>query len=89
MPVDILVTLENGEIIKELWDGSGSWRTIQFTHEAKISRVDVDADYKLILERNRANNSKYYNHSITSSVLWSTRWLYWLQHFFEVMAIFS
>jgi hypothetical protein len=89
IPVDILITLENGESIKEQWDGSGSWRTIQFSNEAKISRVDIDAEYKLVLERNRTNNSRYYNTSIAGSILWTTRWLYWLQHFFEVIAIFS
>lgn len=55
MPVRLAVTLKNGRMIEERWDGQGTTKEFALQAEAELGRIIVDPDWE-ILEENRANN---------------------------------
>jgi hypothetical protein len=58
MPVDVAVTFDNGETVREQWDGKDRWIRYAYTKNAKVVSVEVDPDHKIAIERNNFNNSK-------------------------------
>ena len=56
MPVDILIELENGEKIRQTWDGKEKWFKLKLETKAKIKSAVVDPDNKIVLDLNLNNN---------------------------------
>jgi hypothetical protein len=58
-PVDVAIKFDNGETVRESWDGRDRW--IRYTYDRKGARVtsaEVDPDHKIWLDRDRYNNSR-------------------------------
>jgi hypothetical protein len=58
-PVDVAIKFDNGETVRERWDGRDRW--IRYTYDRKGARVtsaEVDPDHKVWLDRDRYNNSR-------------------------------
>jgi hypothetical protein len=58
-PVDIEVKFENGEKVREHWDGKDRW--VRYSYENKKSKVvsvQLDPDHKIHLDRDNFDNSK-------------------------------
>lgn len=58
-PVDVAVKFDNGETVREQWDGRDRW--VRYTYDRKGARVasaEVDPDHKVWLDRDRYNNSR-------------------------------
>lgn len=57
-PIEVEVTFDNGEKVREQWDGRDRW--VRYTHEKKsrIASVELDPDHKIFLDRDNFNNSK-------------------------------
>ncbi|HNR69564.1 MAG TPA: M1 family metallopeptidase [bacterium] len=89
LPVDIEITLENGETIKHQWDGQSLWHRIEWSGEVGVQKAAVDPEHKIMLDVDLANNTRYRQKSISASLKWTSLWMGWLQHFFEVLAFFS
>ena len=89
IPVEVLFQFEDGREIREIWNGEYRWRKFLFTHAAKLNRVIVDPDFKLVLDVNRTNNSRILKPDRLSPFKWTTRWLMWLQHALEMLTIFG
>ncbi|MBN2000391.1 hypothetical protein JW935_22770 [candidate division KSB1 bacterium] len=87
--VDIRMTMENGEEINETWDGLSQYKLIRLSHDSRITLVEIDPQNKVYLDVFKNNNSMYRNVNPVPALKWTTRWLFWLQHFFEVVAFFS
>jgi hypothetical protein len=58
MPVDVAVIFDNGETVRENWDGKDRWIRYAYTRKAKVVSVEVDPDHKIWIDRNNFNNSK-------------------------------
>ncbi len=56
MPVDVLIELENGEKIRQTWDGKEKWFKLKLETKAKIKSAVVDPDNKIVLDLNVNNN---------------------------------
>ena len=56
-PVDVLIRLTDGSEIRERWPGDRSWKRYVFYSDAKVERVVLDPDNKILLDANRFNNS--------------------------------
>ena len=56
MPVDILIELENGEKIREIWDGKDKWYKLKLNTKAKIRSAVLDPENKIVLDLNVNNN---------------------------------
>ncbi len=79
-PVDLLVTFDNGETVRERWDGQERWRAFTWVKPAKARAAIVDPDQVLVLDVNATNNSRTLEpRSVQAATKWSLRWLVWLQ----------
>jgi len=56
-PVDIEVTFDNGEKLREHWDGRDRWVRYEYRRKAQVESVRIDPDDKIYLDRNNFNNS--------------------------------
>jgi Peptidase family M1 domain len=58
MPVEVEIKFENGEKIREHWDGVSRWvRLGPYEKKSKIASAEIDPDHKIQLDRNDFNNS--------------------------------
>jgi aminopeptidase N len=57
-PVEIEVKFDNGEKVREQWDGQDRWVRFTYRKKAKIESVEVDPDHKINLDRDNFNNSR-------------------------------
>ena len=58
MPVDVEIKFENGEKMREHWDGVNRWvRFGPYEKKTKIASAEIDPDHKIHLDRNDFNNS--------------------------------
>jgi len=59
LPVDVEIKFDNGEKVREHWDGRDRW--VRYTYDrkgAKVESAEVDPDHKVWLDRDRFNNSR-------------------------------
>lgn len=57
-PQDILIVFENGEKIRETWDGRDRWKRFVYWKPVRLASAQVDPDRKIVLDVNYTNNSK-------------------------------
>jgi hypothetical protein len=58
MPVDVEIKFENGDKIREHWDGAARWvRLGPYEKKTKIASAELDPDHKIQIDRNDFNNS--------------------------------
>ena len=57
-PQDILIVFEDGEEIRETWDGKSRWARFEYTRPSKLKRVQIDPEKKVLLDINLMNNTK-------------------------------
>lgn len=89
LPMELLVTFENGDTIEKNWDGEAPYKIFKFTNKSKIEKAEVDPYHKIWLDVNYSNNGRYRQASSFVSFRWGAAWLFWLQHFLETVALFS
>jgi len=89
IPVDVRITFEDGEVVNEKWDGQDLWKRYHYIRSSQVMLVEVDPDRKLMLDINYSNNSMYRKKSSFAAFRWTAKWMYWVQHLFEVVAFFS
>jgi aminopeptidase N len=58
MPMDVEVKFDNGEKVREHWDGQSRWTRFGYEKKAKIVSAEVDPDHKIQLDRNNFNKSQ-------------------------------
>ncbi|MGA8490438.1 MAG: M1 family metallopeptidase [Terriglobales bacterium] len=58
MPVDVEIKFDNGDKVREHWDGQDRWVRYAYQKKAKIESVEVDPDHKICFDRNNFNNSR-------------------------------
>ena len=56
-PVEMRMTLDNGEVVSKQWDGRDRWVKYEFTKTSRVKRVEIDPDRKILLDVNFTNNS--------------------------------
>jgi hypothetical protein len=58
MPVDVEIKFENGETMREHWDGVDRWTKFgPYDKKTKIASAELDPDHKIHIDRNDFNNS--------------------------------
>src|SRR5258706_2367288 len=57
MPVDVEIKFDNGEKIREHWDGVSRWTKFTYEKKAKVESAEIDPDHKINIDRNDFNNS--------------------------------
>ena len=78
-PVDMTMMLENGETIREHWDGRDRWVKYEFTKTSQAKRVEIDPEHKVLLDANFENNSWVSDPAPLPFAKWFSNLLFWSQ----------
>lgn len=85
-PVDVEVTFDNHEKVREQWDGQDRWIKFQYNKRARITSVEIDPDHQIHLDRDNFNNSKTAEpHSRPAHKL-ENYWIFVSQCFSQILA---
>ncbi|MGB8656415.1 MAG: M1 family metallopeptidase [Candidatus Zixiibacteriota bacterium] len=57
IPVDVVAEFENGQKMKEVWDGQERWHKIEMETDSEMRSAVIDSEDKLVLDINVDNNS--------------------------------
>ena len=89
-PVAVQVDFEDGTRKTATWDGEDRWVDLAWEHPAKVERVRVDPDHVLVLDTNFSNNSWLaQSRAPLAATKWSSKWMIFVQHTMEALAILS
>jgi hypothetical protein len=88
-PVDVLIQFENGELVREQWDGQYRWIKFVYERPWKVTSAEVDPERKLALEANFTNNSRTSEEDNRGAAKWYVRWIFWLENLFFAASFFS
>jgi hypothetical protein len=90
LPVEVLLRFENGEEIRDIWDGQDLWRLYVFVRPVKLDFAVVDPDRKLALDVNYTNNSRRVTaHDSLPATKWAGKWMVWLQDLLMTMSFLN
>ena len=78
-PVELRVEFEDGEVIRETWDGKDLWKKFRYLKPARLVSASVDPDNKVVMDANFTNNSKVVEPAAAGINKLSVRWLFWMQ----------
>jgi len=56
-PVTLEVKFDNGETLREQWDGQDRWRRFTWRKKAQLISAEIDPEHAIWLDRDRFNNS--------------------------------
>jgi hypothetical protein len=88
-PVDVLTTFEDGEQIRERWDGRARWRAYTYERQSRPRTVQIDPDRVLLLDIDYTNNSwSRRPRSREAAGKWALTWMVWLQDLVLTAAFF-
>jgi hypothetical protein len=57
MPVEVEIKFDNGEKVREHWDGQSRWTRFSYQKKAKVVSAEIDPDHTVQIDRNNFNNS--------------------------------
>ncbi len=57
MPVEVEIKFDNGEAVREHWDGASRWTKFTYEKKAKVESAEIDPDHKVQIDRDDFNNS--------------------------------
>jgi hypothetical protein len=56
-PVAAQIKFDNGETIRETWDGRDRWKRFVYVKKAKVLSVEIDPDHQITMDVDYLNNS--------------------------------
>jgi aminopeptidase N len=89
IPIDIEVKFENGEKVREHWDGQNRWTRFGYQKKSKVASVEIDPDHTIHLDRDNFNNSLVVEPDPRPTYKISTYWLFVTQWISQAMAWWS
>jgi len=79
-PIDVVTSFENGERVREQWDGRDRWRVYRYRRPVAAISAEADPDRVLRLDVNLTNNGRLRSPAnAQAAAVWSYPWLVWLQ----------
>ena len=85
-PVELEVKFDNGEKVREHWDGQNRWVKFQYEKKAKIESAEIDPDHKILIDRNNFNNSRTADPNPKPTRKLSNYWLFLTQWLGQAVA---
>jgi hypothetical protein len=86
LPVDVEIKFDNGDKIREHWDGQDRWIRYDYRKKAKVESVEIDPDHKIIFDRNVFNNSRTVEPNSAPASKLANYWQFVSQLFAQVLA---
>jgi hypothetical protein len=88
-PIDVVTTFDDGQQIREQWDGRDRWRMYVYERPSRAARVQVDPERVLLLDVAYTNNSWTRQPQAGAAAdKWSLTWMAWLQDLLLTAAFF-
>jgi aminopeptidase N len=81
MPVEVEIKFDNGEKVREHWDGVSRWTKFGYEKKAKVVSAEIDPDHTVQIDRNDFNNSYVVEENgkparkVANYWLFATQWL--------------
>jgi hypothetical protein len=57
MPVEVEIKFDNGEKVREHWDGVSRWTKFEYEKKARVVSAEIDPEHTIEIDRNDFNNS--------------------------------
>jgi aminopeptidase N len=86
MPVEVEVKFDNGEKVREHWDGVGRWTRFSYQKKAKVVSAELDPDHTILIDRNNFNNSYTAVPNAKPAHKLANYWLFLTQYVSQAMA---
>lgn len=93
-PVELEVVFDNGERIRERWDGKSLWKKFRYVKPAKLVSAEIDPERKVVLDVNYTNNSQALRplraglNKLTARILFLMQFLMEQPEFLNVLSLF-
>ncbi|MDZ7262285.1 MAG: M1 family metallopeptidase [candidate division KSB1 bacterium] len=88
-PLEVLIKFENGEEIRESWDGQSRWVRFKYQKPARLVSAQVDPENKLALDINLTNNSRTLKSQSKGVYRLTFKWLFWMQNILQLFSFLS
>ncbi len=59
LPVDVVLTFENGKSWRTTWDGKSGWLRLRTIYPSRLVKAEVDPDRRVVLDRDPWDNARY------------------------------
>jgi Peptidase family M1 domain len=76
MPVEVEIKFDNGEKVREHWDGQSRWTKFTYQKKAKAISAELDPDHTVQIDRNNFNNSYVVDANPKATRKLSMYWLF-------------
>ncbi|MGH9432193.1 MAG: M1 family metallopeptidase [Terriglobia bacterium] len=86
LPVEVEIKFDNGEKVREHWDGKDRWARFTYLRKAKVVSAEIDPDHKIWLDSNFFNNSQTAAAHQGATRKLSNDWLFLTQFFEQLLA---
>jgi len=88
-PVTVEIVFDDGETIRETWDGQEVFKKYRYTRQAKVVSATVDPERLIPLDVNYTNNSRRVKPAAgLPAYKWGSRWMIWLQDLLSTFTFF-
>jgi len=86
MPIEIEVKFNNGEKVREHWDGQSRWTRFGYQRKSKVMSAEIDPEHTIQLDRDNFNNSRLVEPNPKPTHKLSMYWLFVTQWISQAMA---
>jgi len=86
MPVEVEIKFDNGDAVREHWNGVDRWTKFGYEKKAKLVSAELDPDHKIHIDRNNFNNSYVVESSASATRKLSNYWVFITQWLSQVVA---
>ncbi|HUN61078.1 MAG TPA: M1 family metallopeptidase [Candidatus Sulfotelmatobacter sp.] len=86
MPVTVEIKFDDGETVREHWDGQSRWTRFSYQKKAKVLSAEIDPDHTIHIDRNNFNNSHVDKPNLKATIKLSTYWLFVTQWAAQALA---
>ena len=78
-PVEMRMALDNGEIVRERWDGRERWIKYEYDKASEVKSVEIDPEHKILLDGSFADNSYVSRPAALPFIKWFANLVFWFQ----------
>ncbi|HXZ31043.1 MAG TPA: M1 family aminopeptidase [Terriglobales bacterium] len=86
IPIDVEIKFDNGEKLREHWDGQDRWVRYEYQKQAKVTSVEIDPDHRYLFDRNNFNNSYLAEANGAATRKLANYWVFLSQFFAQFLA---
>ena len=86
MPVSVEIKFDNGETIREHWDGQTRWTRFGYVKKAQVVSAELDPDHTVQLDRNKFNDSFVVKANTRPTYKISNYWIFLTQLLSQFLA---